>query len=284
MKKIIKLTESDLEQIVRRVLKEQSVLDKKITPKDSKEKEKIVAKKVVGTESVLNPNASLLFNGDELQWISNGSVVKTWDAISGLTFKNTPPNNWMEMFKRYTKDPESWAKDKNAGPLPPGSYRVGPIEERASNTEDVGFIDSLAATWNTMINTNIPDKNYQFQANTDYSKVAWGNFRASITPTNSTNTYGRSSFFIHGGKFAGSHGCIDLTDQMADFAKFYGTWSASTKKKSIPLTVNYKTPSENTFFSKLWSNLSNPIKNGGQPSGYDTYKANNPRSLTAGKI
>jgi peptidoglycan hydrolase-like protein with peptidoglycan-binding domain len=237
------------------VTKKQEVTKAALSPQAIKQKEKIVAKKIVGTEAVLNPDASLLFNGDQLQWISGGAVVKTWNAISGLTFKNTPPSNWGELLKRYTQSPETWAKDKNAGPLPPGTYSVGPIQSRNSGTQDVGILDSLITLWQTITGTGASEKDKAFQANTDYSRIAWGNFRAPIIPTKGTNTYGRSSFFIHGGTFAGSHGCIDLTDEMGDFAKFYGTWAASTKKKSIPLTVNYKSPSQNNFFTKLWDTL-----------------------------
>jgi hypothetical protein len=35
-----------------------------------------------------------------------------------------------------------------------------------------------------------------------------------------TNTYGRDNFSIHGGWTAGSNGCIDLTENMADFTQW----------------------------------------------------------------
>lgn len=217
-------------------------------------KEKEVAKKVTGTVSVLDPNASLLFNGSQLQWLVNGGVVKSWNGISGLTWRNTPPSDWGELAKSFYQSPEEWSKDPNAGPLPPGQYVVGPVESRKSGTGDVSFVDSLVTLWQTMTGGVVSNKDKQFQADTNYSRISWGNFRASITPTGNTNTFGRSSFFVHGGSYAGSHGCIDLTDEMADFAKFYGTWMASTKKKRISLTVNYGN-SKNNFFSKFYNGL-----------------------------
>jgi peptidoglycan hydrolase-like protein with peptidoglycan-binding domain len=226
---------------------------KTITPRTkNKQKELQAAKKITGTTNVLNPNASLKFNGDELQWVVNGTVIKTWNAVSGLTWKNTPPSDWPKMLKRYTTSPESWSKDKDAGPTPPGQYLVGPIEARGGNTQEVG---ALRALWGLITGeySSVGDKQKQFQANTDYSRISWGNYRAPIKPLKSTNTHGRHSFYVHGGSLAGSHGCIDLTDDMGDFAKFFGVWSSSTGKKTIPLIVNYKTPSENSFFSKLWS-------------------------------
>jgi peptidoglycan hydrolase-like protein with peptidoglycan-binding domain len=218
----------------------------------NRQKELQAAKKITGTTNVLNPNASLIFNGDELQWVVNGAVIKTWNAVSGLTWKNTPPSDWPKLLKRYTTSPEDWSKDKDAGPTPPGQYIVGPIEARGGNTQEVS---ALAALWGLITGefSSISDKQKQFQANTDYSRISWGNYRAPIKPLKNTDTHGRSSFYIHGGSLAGSHGCIDLTDEMGDFAKFFGVWSSSTGKKTIPLVVNYKTPSENSFFSKLWS-------------------------------
>lgn len=219
-------------------------------------KEKETAKKVTGTENVLNPNASLFFNGNQLQWLVNGGVVKSWNGVSGLTWRNTPPSNWGELAKSFYQTPGEWSKDKDAGPLPPGQYTVGPVESRSSGGgNDVSFVDSLITLWGTMTGGVVSDKDKQFQANTNYSKIAWGNFRASITPSKNTNTFGRNNFFIHGGKYAGSHGCIDLTDEMSDFAKFYGTWMASTKKKNILLVVNYG-DSKNNFFTKFYNGLS----------------------------
>jgi hypothetical protein len=63
--------------------------------------------------------------------------------------------------------------------------------------------------------------------------------------------YNRDSFYIHGGSLRGSKGCIDLTDEMADFAKFMGIWTSSTKKRTIPLSVKYKNPVLNTIIQKL---------------------------------
>jgi hypothetical protein len=231
---------------------ETSVQGKKTEQVAKKEKE--VAKKLTGTVSVLDPNASLLFNGSQLQWLVNGGVVKSWNGISGLTWKNTPPSDWGELAKSFYQSPEEWSKDPNAGPLPPGQYVVGPVESRKSGTGDVSFVDSLITLWQTMTGGVVSNKDKQFQADTNYSRISWGNFRSPITPTGKTDTFGRGSFFVHGGSYAGSHGCIDLTDEMADFAKFYGTWMASTKKKSISLTVNYGN-SKNNFFSKFYNGL-----------------------------
>jgi hypothetical protein len=333
MKKVIKLTENDLEQIIKKVLNEQSFpgmssfenmgYRERSTPSKLKQKEdinpkklklgdggkassklipdvKILQKKLMdlgllktdtmiptgyfgpktdealksyytsktkspetsgnkkqeraaecetGTSKVLDPNSSLIYNGEELQWVASGSVVKTWKGVSGLTFKNTPISNWDEMLKRYTSNPEEWAKDKDAGPIPPGNYSVGPLETRGGNLPEIGAIEALWLKITGQVSDS--DKDRQFCKNTPLSRISWGNYRLPITPDKGNQMYGRGSFYVHGGSLRGSHGCIDLTDDMEDFAKFFGVWAASTKKKKIPLVVNYKSPNENTFFAKL---------------------------------
>ena len=55
--------------------------------------------------------------------------------------------------------------------------------------------------------------------------AAWGSHRITIHPFDTTHTFGRGGFFIHGGSEPGSAGCIDLTSQMSAFAaiiKQYG--------------------------------------------------------------
>ena len=67
-------------------------------------------------------------------------------------------------------------------------------------------------------------------------ETAWGTHRITIHPFDSTHTFGRGGFFIHGGTSAGSAGCIDLVDQMADFARRLGATPPNTKVK---LTVAF---------------------------------------------
>lgn len=210
---------------------------------------KNTAKCETGTDEVLNPNASLSFDGDKLFWIVNGKPIKTWDAVSGLTWKNTPPKDWGEMLKKYTTNREVWAKDKNAGPLPEGQYSVGPLETRSGDMEEIG---SLEAFWYKLTGqVSDKDSDRQFCKNTILSRISWGNYRAPITPSGSQKMYNRGDFYVHGGSLKGSHGCIDLTDDMEDFAKFMGIWSSATGKKKIPMTVKYKNPMLNRIINSL---------------------------------
>lgn len=213
--------------------------------------EKNVAKSEVGTEQVLNPNASLFFDGDSLYWVTDGVKIKKWPAVSGLTWKNTPIGEWDSMIKKYTMNREEWASEKNAGPIPEGTYSVGPLQTRSGEHQDIGFLTSLWYKITGNVSSDESDRN--FNKNTSLSRISWGNYRLPIQPTGNQEMYSRGSFYIHGGSIRGSHGCIDLTDKMDDFAKFFGIWSSTNKKTKISLTVKYKNPLINRVIGKLLS-------------------------------
>jgi hypothetical protein len=191
-----------------------------------------------------------MFDGDNLYWLSNGKVIKSWNGVSGLTWKNTPSSDWSKLLNKYTQNRQEWSKQKDAGPLPEGQYLVGPLETRSGQPEEIG---ELEAFWYKLTGQveDVSDKNKQFCKNTILSRISWGNYRLKITPIGGQKMYGRSSFYVHGGSLEGSHGCIDLTDQMQDFAKFFGVWSSANKKKTLPMTVKYKNPLINKIIQKL---------------------------------
>jgi hypothetical protein len=216
------------------------------TPATSKAA-KNAAKCETGTEKVLQPAASLVFDGDKLSWFADGKTIKSWDAVSGRTWKNTSPKEWGLMTKRYTTNREVWAKDENAGPLPEGKYSVGPLETRLGQPEE---ISGLEAFWYKLTG-QVGDSDREFCKNTILSRISWGNYRLRITPTGGQDMYARHSFYLHGGSIRGSIGCIDLTDDMEDFAKFFGVWSSANKQKTMPLIVKYKNPLLNQVIQKL---------------------------------
>ena len=197
------------------------------------------ASKIKELSPFTNPNATLLFDGVKLHWMVDGKKIQSWDAISGLTIFNASSSEWGTMIKRYTETPEEFAKAKNAGPLPPGKYTIGMLESRKGDHKEVSI---LSAIWDKVTGEfdNLSAQEKEFQADTAYSRIGWGNFRAPIYPNKGTVTSGRGGFYIHGGTSPGSHGCIDLMDEMDDFAKKYGMWLASTKKGGIPLECNYE--------------------------------------------
>lgn len=211
---------------------------------------KQAAKCETGTEAVLSPNASLMFNGDKLIWLVGGKELKSWDAVSGLTWKNTPPSDWGSLLNRYVQSRQQWSKEKDAGPLPEGQYSVGPLETRNGQPEEIGAIEAFWYKLTGQVEGETT-ANKQFCRNTILSRISWGNYRLRINPTGGQKMYGRGDFYVHGGSLGGSHGCIDLTDEMEDFAKFFTVWSTSNGKKTIPMTVKYKNPMLNTIIQKL---------------------------------
>jgi RHS repeat-associated protein len=114
------------------------------------------------------------------------------------------------------QNPESQnLKDK--GPIPEGQYLVDPA--RTQSISDISSWDRFkgnfgGGTWPGLENS-------------------WGEHRTWLTPSTTTNTFGRSGFTIHGGAVPGSAGCIDLTSKNNSFH----SWLKSHNK---PLILNVK--------------------------------------------
>lgn len=145
---------------------------------------------------------------------------------------------------------KSGQNKKMPGPLPEGKYLVGPLETRNGQPEEIGAWEAFWYKLTGQVEDET-SQNKQFCKNTILSRISWGNYRLRITPTGGQKMYGRGDFYVHGGSLAGSHGCIDLTDEMDDFGKFFGVWSSANKKKTIPMVVKYKNPVINQVIQKL---------------------------------
>jgi len=186
---------------------------------------------------ILDKNSSLLFDGDKLFWLSSGSIVKSWGAESGLTIKNAiSSDDIIPYLNSFIQSKEEWMKEKNAGPIPTGEYIVGPLQTRSGDLPEIG---PWEAFW-LKISGQLSDDNQDFYINNLKSRIGWGNHRLAIKPKSGTNMYGRGDFYIHGGSLEGSHGCIDLTNNMEDFSKQFAAWSTYNKKNKMSLVVRYK--------------------------------------------
>jgi hypothetical protein len=75
------------------------------------------------------------------------------------------------------------SKNKNQGPIPPGSYKID-----VSELSNPGVLRGLIREM----------------------RGDWGDWRVPVHPLPRVNTYGRSGFFLHGGIWPGSAGCIDF--------------------------------------------------------------------------
>jgi len=122
----------------------------------------------------------LSFDGNTLRMHGAG-VDTSWPAVSG----RPDGSGGLD----YSLDRQ---RQKGVGPIPEGKYWLDPrqlvnLEERLL---------------------------YGLRYET-----AWGTHRITIHPFTTTETHGRGGFFIHGGTVRGSAGCIDLTTNMASFAR-----------------------------------------------------------------
>jgi len=169
----------------------------------------------------------LVFNGKQLYMTNGKTPLKGWSAIAGVT-----PWNTGKLINRNTKE---YQTNKLEGPPPEGNYMAGAIQTRDQKT-DPGVFEVIKTGFAFTQGKKLDDN---WGSQTNASSIAWGNHRISIQPTQGTNTFGRGGFYIHGGNIPGSHGCIDLTDQMDDFTKHYAAWQAKNGKTSIPLVIKY---------------------------------------------
>ncbi len=101
-------------------------------------------------------------------------------------------------------------KAKNIGPIPEGTYWINPDE--------------------------IWENAWYKRA----SRESWGDYRVTIHPYPNTETHGRGGFFIHGGKYFGSIGCIDLTIRINNFIEDLRNELNGNKNCYVPTTVMYR--------------------------------------------
>jgi hypothetical protein len=98
------------------------------------------------------------------------------------------------------------------GPIPEGKYWINPSE--------------LWSRWRVDI---FHDRRH---------REGWGDHRITIHPFPTTDVGKRGGFFIHGGRFRGSAGCIDLTHHMEQFVLDLRA-ETSLRECQMHLTVDY---------------------------------------------
>jgi hypothetical protein len=179
----------------------------------------------------------LLFNGNTLSWVENGKTIKTWKSVSGRTKFNTfGDKNAEEAVKKYGVNYAEFMKVKEQGPIPVGNYTVSQVQKRTNgNATQLIQSKNQKQQYELMMTSNNHDWNSGIAADL----IAWGDYRIPITKTGETETFGRGSFYIHGGGIPGSIGCIDLTTDMNDFAQYFMSWKDKIKNKTMTLVVKY---------------------------------------------
>jgi len=174
-------------------------------------------------------NAYLLLDNDALSWVVGGDKVKSWPATTG---------------KVWFVDPKRRDQSKKAfGPIPEGRYGTGGIQTMERNVGDPGLFSQATYLVRELLSTYVPSSDVKpaphnwgvaSGKNAVFSQIAWGSYRVPIRG----GRLGRGGFYIHGGSLKGSAGCIDLGDEMDDFAKF---WSVNVVSKGSgpSLRVDY---------------------------------------------
>lgn len=170
-------------------------------------------------------NRGLFFDGERLSYHEDGVEKRSWKAESGQRGYQT---------KRHQAE-------KNYGPIPEGKYhikqsRYQDIDEYPSKAEkdkrcSEGKVECLKALADRpSLRKILGDWNMGPWKGGENS---WGKKRVWIEADPLTNLFGREKFSIHGGKTPGSAGCVDLGDEMDDFADFY-------RKLGLDLTLDVK--------------------------------------------
>jgi hypothetical protein len=145
----------------------------------------------------------LKFDGRYLKLYNGDEVINEWPAVSGKeNFGSGRDQN-----------------KRNYGPIPEGTYDIKQSRYQSMSEWDRWWPGRwLGGT------------------------RSWGTERVWADPTKATVesglTFGRSDMAIHGGEIPGSAGCIDLTQQMADFAKKFRRLGIDLK-----LYIDYSPPS-----------------------------------------
>lgn len=182
----------------------------------------------------------LLFDGKTLSFILNEKIVAQWKAYSGRTQWNAKTPYQRNL--AATLDKIEFMKVKDQGPIPQGMYTISSIQARSAGGDAIKYCGTknwveLGKEYNESFK-KIGDAN-SFNSGTVQDLMAWGNFRMPITPKAGTNTFGRGSFYIHGGCIAGSIGCIDLLENMDEFVKVYQGYKSQMGFDKLDLVVDY---------------------------------------------
>ena len=143
------------------------------------------------------------------------------------------------------------------GPTPEGKYLIQSRLQDLTNQMSSNFFSRVLAM--SAVATGELDKSDMFTINrffvndpyANQGNFAWGKYRVRISKIVKKDTTKnwkdlkaykgkRDGFFIHGGDFRGSSGCIDLGDEMESFAKFWTVGGiAKAMGKNVKRTLKH---------------------------------------------
>ncbi|MBM6594625.1 Hint domain-containing protein [Microvirga pudoricolor] len=152
----------------------------------------------------------LSFDGYQVSLQQNGRVVDSWSAVSGRPGSQSPSETAL----------------KDVGPIPEGQWSFN-----TSDIQTVTGLDNIIGNIGKLSGVTLGEKFGAWYGGT----VSWGVERAFLTPSATTNTFGRTGFSVHGGDWYGSAGCIDLGhEEVAFFSRI-----SSLGISNITIDVKY---------------------------------------------
>lgn len=152
------------------------------------------------------------FDGYQVTLQQGGQVIGSWSAVSGQPGYQSPKDTGL--------------RDKGAIPEGQWSFSMSDVQINTELDNLIGFAGKISGL--------LSEGRVSF-GEWYGGSVAWGVERAFLSPSPTTNTFGRSGFSIHGGDVYGSAGCIDLGHEEVSF---FGTLAALGIDK-ITLDVSY---------------------------------------------
>ncbi len=165
---------------------------------------------------VLSNDYYAKFDGKKFDVYYKGNVIKSWPAVSG---RGKSPRDSRPTVCQLPK----YQACEHIGPIPSGIYYI--------HQNEIQYMDNITIG---NFNSNNP--------RADREGRAWGKYRVLLHPGKNTDLRGRKAdMYVHGGKYAGSAGCIDLTSNIDDFIKWF---EVQTEISSLKIIVDYGVVSE----------------------------------------
>lgn len=141
---------------------------------------------------------------------------------------------------------------EGAGPIPPGTYYFDTPEITTGKEIGKEFTvvvgpENIASVSKENKNTIVVVVDFEtrflimetgkdHQEEYQRKRAAWGTHMVKLKPSGNNKTYGRKNFYIHGGDYPGSAGCIDLGGSMG---KFVEVVTLGMAKRTIQVNVVY---------------------------------------------
>ena len=176
--------------------------------------------------------------------VTSGKIIEMDSTVKAI-LDNVSPLDDDDISLTFTCDDYTI---KGKGPIPPGEYCFSPID--LGKTENIGERIVVECGIKSILESTITDQDtilVRVELDEDGLSAAWawlaseytkhqdwGSHLVRLTPTGGTNTYGRDGFYLHGGRFPGSAGCIDVGQNMSDLVE---KLMLGIPRRTISLTV-----------------------------------------------